>query len=498
MPLRLLRHPLGGGFSAAAVFAALHGDDSDVFWLDSGAATAPAISGRARPWPAASIRFWMPCGPSCRVRSPSLTPMLRRSGSGWSAGSATAAGRDDGRARAATSRYPDAAFLRVDRAVAFDVRHRRAAGARATSGREVEDWALETSAAAAKRRPDRRRPVETPVGRSRGRAGATPTPIPREHAACQAAIREGEAYQLCLTTEAAVDVDPDPGEMYPRVCGGRIPPITARCSASAVSPAQRLARALSRGLARTGRRRRRSRSRGRGPGRRSRPPDGELARRASVSDKERAENLMIVDLMRNDISRVSKLGSVGVTRLLAVESYAQVHQLVSTVRGGSRGLDRGRRRGGLLPRRVDDGGAEAPRHGDARRARTAGARHVRGRVRLSRPRWRVDLAMTIRSIVFDARARRWRGWRDHGAEGSRGRGRRGAPEGGCPAPRPRCDMGNLLPGPGPSRTASIHLTTEMRLRPSTTTRATTATSATPTVRLRRSSRRNGRRAGRRH
>ena len=36
MPLRLLRHPLGGGFSAAAVFAALHGDDTDVFWLDSG------------------------------------------------------------------------------------------------------------------------------------------------------------------------------------------------------------------------------------------------------------------------------------------------------------------------------------------------------------------------------------------------------------------------------------------------------------------------------
>jgi len=151
---------------------------------------------------------------------------------------------------------------------------------------------------------------------------------------CQEAIREGEAYQLCLTTKVTVFGEVNPVTLHGRLrraspahhgallrIGG-----TALVSASPETFLRVERDAL--GTRVSTRPIKGTRPRGANA-----TDDAALAAELQASDKEQAENLMIVDLSRNDLSRVSELGSVVVTGLLEIESYAHVHQLVSTIEG---------------------------------------------------------------------------------------------------------------------------------------------------------------------
>ena len=78
--------------------------------------------------------------------------------------------------------------------------------------------------------------------------------------------------------------------------------------------------------------------------------DSELISELQASRKDRAENVMIVDLLRNDISRIAKLGTVRVPVLCGLESYANVHHLVSVVTGELReGTDTADLLGAIFP-----------------------------------------------------------------------------------------------------------------------------------------------------
>ena len=158
-------------------------------------------------------------------------------------------------------------------------------------------------------------------------------------AACKRAIRDGDAYVLCLTDTATarLDVEVDPLSIYLRLRASG----AAVRGAVIVTPGRALVSASpERFLSKRGDNVATHPIKGTRPRGVTLEQDEALAHELAADPKERAENLMIVDLMRNDLSRVCEPGTVHTDGFLRVEHHPRVHQLVSTVSGRLRdGLD---------------------------------------------------------------------------------------------------------------------------------------------------------------
>jgi para-aminobenzoate synthetase len=147
----------------------------------------------------------------------------------------------------------------------------------------------------------------------------------------QAELAAGESYEVCLTDQISTDASPDPFALYRRLRRSNPSPFAAflRFGDTAIvssSPERFLS------VGRDGAVQARPIK---GTISRAEDPAEDAARRAELAgdEKTRAEHLMIVDLLRNDLGRVSEVDSVRVPDLMVVEPYATVHQVVSTVTG---------------------------------------------------------------------------------------------------------------------------------------------------------------------
>ncbi|MCL2585941.1 MAG: aminodeoxychorismate synthase component I [Streptosporangiales bacterium] len=154
-------------------------------------------------------------------------------------------------------------------------------------------------------------------------------------AECQRQLRLGESYEICLTNRLHLPFHGSDLAYYRRLRRVNPAPYSAFIRAGGVSvfssSPERFLRVES---GSRGQRRVESKPiKGTAPRHPDPQQDKQVAAMLATDPKTRAENLMIVDLLRNDLGRVCEIGSVAVTRYMDVESYTTMHQLVSTVSG---------------------------------------------------------------------------------------------------------------------------------------------------------------------
>ncbi len=343
-------------------FAHLYGESPDAFWLDSSMLderTRFSFMGDAEGPLASSIDYDAHSG-ELRVTSGGETTVLQESvfdylaremrrlrhlsddlpfdfNCGFAGYFGYELKADSGGSKAHRSSLPDAHFVFADRMIAFDHVEQctYVLGVAERGDTEtVDGWIAETSLRLASLPPiaepewsevaTERDPVEFRLSRSHQQ-------YLDDIEACKRYLVDGETYEICLTNKITAEVSPDPLPLYRTLRRINPAPFSAylRMGEAAVissSPERFLS---------IGRDRWAEAKPIKGTTRRAKDPaeDVRLAEELRTGEKNRAENLMITDLLRNDLGIVSEIGTVHVPYLMHVESYETVHQLVSTVRG---------------------------------------------------------------------------------------------------------------------------------------------------------------------
>jgi para-aminobenzoate synthetase len=221
---------------------------------------------------------------------------------------------------------PDAAFVLADRLIAFD--HEERCTYLVGLG-EAKHWIEETTRRLAAL-PVLDKPsalaesVELRLRRSRGR-------YLDDVAACEQYLTAGHSYEICLTNRVVAEATIDPWSLYRCLRRANPAPFAAFLRFDDLTV---LSSSPERFLAVDRERWAEARPiKGTSPRGASADEDARLAVGLRADAKSRAENVTIVDLLRNDLGAVCEFGTVEVPELMGVESYETVHQLVSSVRG---------------------------------------------------------------------------------------------------------------------------------------------------------------------
>jgi para-aminobenzoate synthetase len=243
---------------------------------------------------------------------------------------------------------PDAALLFADRFVAFDHEHGDVwVVALETHDAPAAVWLDEMSVRLTTLAADGGRPGRGALAADRGTArraveieDAWPADCAPRHddtryleliERCQVAIAEGETYEVCLTNAVETPHVADAWAAYRHLRHTNPAPYAAflrfpEVSVLSASP-ERFLRVGADGAVEA------KPIKGTAPRGRTVEDDLAIREHLRASEKDRAENLMIVDLLRNDLGAVCEVGSVHVPVLFGIESFTTVHQLVSTIRG---------------------------------------------------------------------------------------------------------------------------------------------------------------------